>query len=79
MKSTKVQNPRRILHILRSMPMRVHRACVGFGQKLYACALFIIDGPGWVTQRGPRRCRFLDPEQRIFSEIATLFFERLLR
>ena len=27
MKSTKVQNPRRILHILRSMPMRVHRAC----------------------------------------------------
>ena len=26
MKSTKVQNPRRILHILRSMPMRVHRA-----------------------------------------------------
>ena len=45
-KSTKVQNPRRILHILRSMPMRVHRACAGFGQKLYACALFIIDGAG---------------------------------
>ena len=40
MKSTKVQNPRRILHILRSMPMRVHRACAGFAQKLYACALF---------------------------------------
>ena len=79
MKSTKVQNPRRILHILRSMPMRVHRACAGFGQKLYACALFIIDGLGHVTQRGPRRCRFLDKEQRLFSEIATLFFERLLR
>ena len=29
MKSTKVQNPRRILHILRSMPMRVHCACAG--------------------------------------------------
>ena len=29
MKSTKVQNPRHILHILRSMPMRVHRACAG--------------------------------------------------
>ena len=25
----KVQNPRRILHILRSMPMRVHRVCIG--------------------------------------------------
>ena len=49
MKSTKVQNPRRILHILRSMPMRVHRACAGFGQKLYACALFIIDGLGHAT------------------------------
>ena len=50
MKSTKVQNPRRILHILRSMPMRVHRACTaGFGQKLYACALFIIDGLGHAT------------------------------
>ena len=46
MKSTKVQNPRPILHILRSMPMRVHRACAGFGQKLYACAQFIIDGLG---------------------------------
>ena len=34
---------------------------------------------GWVTQRGPRRCRFLDPERRLFSEIATLVFERLLR
>ena len=22
---------------------------------------------GWVTQRGPRRCRFLDPERRLFS------------
>ena len=50
MKSTKVQNPRRILHILRSMPMRVHRACAGFGQKLYACALFIIDGLGHATR-----------------------------
>ena len=49
MKSTKVQNPRRILHILRSMPMREHRACAGLGQKLYACALFIIDGLGHVT------------------------------
>ena len=53
MKSTKVQNPRRILHILRSMPMRVHRASRrvrgGFGQKLYACALFIIDGLGHAT------------------------------
>ena len=49
MKSTKVQNPRRILHILRSMPMRVHRACAGFGHKLYACALFIIDGLGHAT------------------------------
>ena len=49
MKSTKVQNPRRILHILRSMPMRVHRACAGLGQKLYACALFIIDGLGHAT------------------------------
>ena len=49
MKSTKVQNPRRILHILRSMPMRVHRACAGFGQKQYACALFIIDGLGHAT------------------------------
>ena len=49
MKSTKVQNPRRILPILRSMPMRVHRACAGFGQKLYACALFIIDGLGHAT------------------------------
>ena len=77
MKSTKVQNPRRILHILRSMPMRVHRACAGFGQKLYACVLFIIDGLGHATC--PRRCRFLDPERRLFSEIATLFFERLLR
>ena len=77
MKSTEVQNPRRILHILRSMPMRVHRACAGFGQKLYACALFIIDGLGHATC--PRRCRFLDPERRLFNEIATLFFERLLR
>ena len=49
MKSTKVQNPRRILHILRSMPMHVHRACAGFDQKLYACALFIIDGLGHAT------------------------------
>ena len=49
MKSTKVQNPRRILHILRSMPMRVHRACAGFGQKLYACTLFIINGLGHAT------------------------------
>ena len=49
MKSTKVQNPRRIQHILRTMPMRVHRACAGFGQKLYACALFIIDGLGHAT------------------------------
>ena len=48
MKSTKVQNPRRILHILRSM--RVHRAGgAGFGQKLYACALLIIDGLGHAT------------------------------
>ena len=46
MKSTKVQNPWRILHILCSMPMRGHRACTGFSQKLYACALFIIDGLG---------------------------------
>ena len=46
MKSTKVQNPRRILH---TMAMRVHRACAGFGQKLYACALFIIDGLGHAT------------------------------
>ena len=49
MKSTKVQNPRRILHILRSMQIRVNRACAGFGQKLYACALFIIDGLGHAT------------------------------
>ena len=33
---------------------------------------------GWVMQRGPRRCRFLDPERHLFSEIATLVFERLL-
>ena len=46
MESTKVQNPRRILHILRSMPMHV---CAGLGQKLYACALFIIDGLGHAT------------------------------
>ena len=65
MKSTKVQNPRRILHILSFMPMRVHRACAGFGQKLYACALFIIDGLGHA--------------QRVFDEIATLIFERLLQ
>ena len=32
MKNTKVQNPQRILHILRPMPMCVHRACVGLGQ-----------------------------------------------
>ena len=49
MKSTKVQNPRRILHISRSMPMRVHRACAGLGQKIYACALLIIDGLGHAT------------------------------
>ena len=50
MKSTKVQNPRRILHIFRSMPTRVHRVCAGgFDQKLYACALFIIDGLGHAT------------------------------
>ena len=49
MKSTKVQNPRGILHILRSMPMRVHRVCAESGQKLYACALFIIDGLGHAT------------------------------
>ena len=29
--------------------MRVHRACAGFGQKLYACAIFIIDGLGHAT------------------------------
>ena len=49
----------------------------GWVTKLYACALFIIDGLGHAT--GPRRCRFLDPERRLFSEIATLVFERLLR
>ena len=48
----------------------------GWDTKLYACALFIIDGLGHAT--GPRRCRFLDPEGRLFSKIATLFFERLL-
>ena len=48
----------------------------GWDTKLYACALFIIDGLGHAT--GPRRCRFLDPERRVFSKIATLFFERLL-
>ena len=54
MKSTKVQNPRCILHILRSIyanarALCVHCACAGFGQKLYACALFIIDGLGHAT------------------------------
>ena len=39
--------------------------------KLYACALFIIDGLGHATCS--RRCRFLDPERRIFSENATIF------
>ena len=34
----------------------------------------IIDGLGHETC--PRRCRFLDPERRLFSENATLFFER---
>ena len=48
----------------------------GWVTKLYACALFIIDGLGHATC--PRRCRFLDPERRFFSENAT-FFERLLR
>ena len=52
MKSTKVQNPRRILHILRSMAMRVHRACAGFGQKLYACVLFIMKS---TKVQNPRR------------------------
>ena len=75
MKSTKVQNPRRIYTAYLAFYANARASCVG--QKLYACALFIIDG--WVTQRGPRRCRFLDPERRLFSEIATLFFERLLR
>jgi hypothetical protein len=27
---------------------------------------------GWVTQRGPRKCRFLDLRRRRFSEIAIL-------
>ena len=36
-----------------------------------ACPLCIIL-MDWVTQRGPRRYRFLDPERRLFSEIATL-------
>ena len=54
-----------------------HGPLGGWVTKLYACALFIIDGLGHAT--GPRRCRFLDPERRLFSEIATLFFERLLR
>ena len=49
MKGTKVQNPRRILHILRSMPMRVRRACAGFSQKLYACALIHGLGSGNVV------------------------------
>ena len=52
MKSTKVQNPRRILHnylAFYGMAMRVHRACAAFGQKLYACAVFIIDGLGHAT------------------------------
>ena len=76
MKSTKVQNPRRILHILRSMPIRVHRACAGFGQKLYACAPFIIDGLGHATwaSKMPVSRSGMAP----FSEIATLFFEYLL-
>ena len=33
---------------------------------------------GWVTQRGPRQCQFLDLERRRFSKIATFIFERLL-
>ena len=56
---------------------RLRQTSAGLGQNLYACALFIMDG--WVTQRGPRRCRFLEPERRLFSEIAKLFFERLFR
>ena len=43
----------------------------GWVMKLYVCTLFIIDGLG---QRGPRRCRFLEPKRRLFSEIATLIF-----
>ena len=57
--------------------MIAHGPLGGWVTKLYACALFIIDGLG--HEKGPRRCRFLDPERRLFSEIATLFFERLLR
>ena len=44
----------------------------GWVTKLYICALLIIDGLGYAS--GPRRCRFLDPERRLFSEIATSFF-----
>ena len=57
--STKVQNPWRILHILRTMPMCMRGNCArltysppcvvatkGFGQKLYTCELFIINGLG---------------------------------
>ena len=41
-----------------------------------AYALFIIDGLGQATWSS--KMPFLNPERRIFSEIATLFFERLL-
>ena len=40
--------------------------------------LFIIDGLGHATWSSTMPV-FLDPERRLFSEIATLVFERLLR
>ena len=50
---------------------------VGSRTKLYASAPLIIDGLGYATWSST--IPFLDPERRLFSEIATLFFERLLR
>ena len=51
-------------------------AAGGWVMKLYAYALFIIDGLGQATWSS--KIPFLNPERRIFSEIATLFFEHLL-
>ena len=77
MKSTKVQNPRRILRLVYAnarerklgTPLIVDRARPPLGVCLVRT----------ICMRTIQRCRFLDPEQHLFSEIATLVFERLLR